>query len=152
MPYRTILVVEDDLNDEHLTLRALRQSGIPCTVVVAHCGKDALHFLNRTGPFEGREGPEPLAIFVDHTLPGFGGVELIQAIRSNPALATVPVVVFSGSLDSNVVEQCCRAGANSFLEKPIEMESYVRQVNAAAKYWLTLNLAPSTLQDKVSAL
>ena len=116
MPYRTILVVEDDLNDEHLTLRALRQSGIPCTVIVAHSGTEALQFLNRTGPFEGRIGPQPLAIFVDHTLPGCGGVELIRSIREMPQLAAVPVIVFSGSLDSNVVDRCCKAGANSFLE------------------------------------
>jgi len=152
MPYRTILIVEDDPNDEHLTLRALKQSGIPCTVVVAHSGRDAIHFLNRSGPFEGRLGPAPMAIFVDHALPGLAGEDLIRSIREIPEMRGVPVIVFSGSLDSNVVDRCTHAGANSFLEKPVEMESYVEQVNAAARYWLTLNLAPGSLEGKATAL
>jgi two-component system response regulator len=66
MPSRTILLVEDDINDEHLTLRALRLSGVPNTVVVAHTGAEALDFLLRTGPFDGRTSPDPMVIFVDN--------------------------------------------------------------------------------------
>ena len=152
MPSRTILLVEDDPNDEHLTLRALRLSGVPNTVVVAHSGPEALAFLCRTGPFDGRTSPDPLVVFVDNTLPGFAGVELVTAIREIPPLRHVPVVVFSGTCDQSVVERCSRAGANSFLEKPVDMTEYVRQVAAAARYWLTLNLSPCSLQRRASAI
>ncbi|HWD38445.1 MAG TPA: response regulator [Fimbriimonas sp.] len=147
-----MLVVEDDVNDEHLTLRALRQSGVHCSVVVAHNGADALHFLRRTGPFDGRVGSDPIAIFVDNTLPGYGGVDLVTAIRAIPEFNGVPVVILSGCSDLNVVHKCSMAGANSFLEKPIDMADYIRQIGAAAQYWLNLNLSGPQLANAATAM
>jgi CheY-like chemotaxis protein len=152
MPSRTILLVEDDPNDEHLTLRALRLSGIPNTVVVAHTGMEALAFLKKTGPFIGRSSPDPLAIFLDNTLPGIAGADLVAAIRQIPDYSLVPVIVFSGSSDGNVIDKCSRAGANSFLEKPVDMSEFTTQMTAAAKYWLTLNLLPSAPARKAMVL
>ena len=115
MPTRTILVVEDDLNDEHLTLRALRQSGVSCSVLVAHNAQEALHFLHRTGPFDGRTTPNPITIFVDSSLPGFGGADLVKEIREIPELWSVPVIILSVNSYGNVVDRFCLACANSFL-------------------------------------
>ena len=152
MPTRTILVVEDDPNDENLTLRAFRQAELPCTVVVAHTAQEAMQFLLREGPFDGRRSSDPAVVFVDNTLPGYGGAELVSRIREVKALAGVPVVVLSGSSDINVVESCCKAGANSFLEKPLEMGDYLRQVSMAAQYWLNLNLCVHSKTGQASAL
>jgi two-component system response regulator len=142
MPNRIILIVEDDLNDEHLTLRAIRQSNLHCSVIVAHNADEAMSFLNRTDCFSDRSRPEPIAIFVDNTLPGFAGAELIAEIRKVQCLKLVPIIVLSGTSDANVVDRCHVAGANSFLEKPVEMSEYVAQVSHAANYWLNLNLLP----------
>ncbi len=152
MPTRTILLVEDDPNDEHLTLRALRQSGVPNTVVVAHSAHEALDFLERTGRFDGRTSADPRVIFVDNALPGFAGADFVSAIRGMPEFAHIPVVVFSGSADLNLIERCSRAGANSFLEKPLEMAEYARQISTAARYWLNLNLSPKVMHGRATAL
>jgi CheY-like chemotaxis protein len=149
---KTILVVEDDPNDETLTLRALSQMNVQCSVVVAHNGQEALDYLKRSGKYDGRNSNNPQVIFVDNTLPGLGGVELVRAIREIPEVATVPIVVLSGNGDSNLVDRCCRAGANSFLEKPFELGEYVRQIGTAASYWLTLNHCPAPISGRASAL
>lgn len=152
MPTRTILLVEDDPNDEQLTLRALRQSGVPNTSVVAHTAQEALDYLGRSGPFVGLDSPVPLVIFVDHALPGRSGPALVADIRSLSRCRTVPVVVFSGSSDGQAVEKCLRAGANSFLEKPVEMGEYMQLIANAARYWLDINLSPREIRSKASAL
>jgi CheY-like chemotaxis protein len=152
MPSRTILLVEDDPNDEHLTLRALRQSGVPNTVVVAHTAEEALDFLHRSGPFNGRTSSDPIVIFVDNTLPGFPGSDLVSVIRTIPSCHHVPIVVFSGNADLGVVERCALAGANSFLEKPIEMADYIHLVGNAARYWLDLNLGPHSVQNQAATI
>jgi CheY-like chemotaxis protein len=151
MPNRVVLVVEDDPNDEHLTLRAIRSS-VHCSVIVAHSAAEALNFLKRVGPFENRSGPNPMAIFVDNALPGLGGADLVAAIRIEPQLRSIPIIVLSGSSDCKVVERCHLAGANSFIEKPLEMSDYVTQVGHAARYWLNLNLLPNAMMTNVSLL
>lgn len=146
MALRTILVVEDDPNDENLTLRALRNCGVPCSVVVAHTAQEAMDFLLRQAAFSGRTSPDPHVVFLDNTLPGSDGFELVTNIRSVAAFRGIPLVILSGSSDQNVIERCARAGANSFLEKPMEMPDYMREVGNAAKYWLDLNLSPVSLR------
>jgi CheY-like chemotaxis protein len=149
MPTRTILLVEDDPNDEQLTLRALRQSGVPNSAVVAHNGREALDFLTRNGPFDGRTSPDPSAIFLDNTLPGYPGPELIARIRSMAEFRSVPIIVLSGASDGCVLDRCSRAGANSFLEKPVDMTDYLHLVSNAVRYWLELNLGPNQLAPQV---
>jgi two-component system response regulator len=151
MPNRIVLVVEDDPNDEHLTLRAIRQH-VHCSVIVAHSAAEALGFLTRTGPFDNRSGPNPTAIFLDNALPGFGGADLVAEIRKQPSLRTIPIIILSGSSDCNVVEKCHRAGANSFLEKPLEMSDYLAHVGHAAHYWLNINLLPNSITTNISLL
>lgn len=133
----TILVVEDDPNDENLTLRALRGINIPCSVVVARSGNDALDFLLRKGMFDGRSSANPDVVFMDNTLPGIAGNELVGRIRAMDGLHDVPLVVFSGSSDEALIERCLAAGASAFIEKPIDMGDYVSGLRAAAERWLT---------------
>lgn len=142
MNSQTILVVEDDPSDETLTLRALRTAEVPCSVVVARTGQNALDFLRRQGQFSGRKSPDPAVVFLDNTLPGKPGNELVTEIRAEPALQSVPLVIFSGSSDENLVDKCLRAGANSYLEKPVDMDQYMDQLRKAVQYWLRLNLGP----------
>ena len=117
-------------------------------MVVAHDATEALHFLRRTGKFADRYTPDPTAIFVDNTLPGFGGADLVAEIRKMPNLKTVPVIVLSGSSDMNVVDRCSKAGANSFLEKPVDMTEYMKYVSTATNYWLNLNLLPPRIGSR----
>ena len=136
MNTRTILVVEDDPNDESLTLRALRGYGEPFAVVVAHSGKDALDFLLRKGEFADRSSDDPDLVFLDNTLPGVPGNELIRTIRSEASLRAVPLVVFSGSSDESLVKRCLEAGADDFVEKPIDMGEYLQVLRKATARWI----------------
>lgn len=136
MNSHTILVVEDDPNDENLTLRALRGINKPCSVVVARGGNDALDFLLRQGTFAGRESADPDVVFLDNTLPGVPGNELVGRIRAVDSLKNVPLVVFSGTSDEALIARCLSAGANEFLEKPLDMTEYVQGLRRVAERWL----------------
>lgn len=136
MNSRTILVVEDDPNDESLTLRAFRGMGISCSVVVARSGRDALDYLLRQGVFEGRGSADPCLIFMDNTLPGVPGNELVRTIRAIEDLQGLPLVVFSGSSDGVLIDRCRAAGADDFIEKPLDMDDYISTLQNAAKRWL----------------
>ena len=136
MKPRTILVVEDDPNDENLTLRALRSIETSCSVVVARSGDDALDFLFRRGAFAQRDSANPDLVFLDNTLPGVPGNELVRQIRSVAALNDVALVVFSGSSDEDLIARCLQAGANAYLEKPVDMTDYITNLRAAATNWL----------------
>ena len=134
-PY-TVLVVEDDPNDESLTLRALRGLTRPCAVVVARSGGDALDYLLRRGAFDGRRSSDPHVVFLDNTLPGIPGNELVTLIRAEGKLRDVPLVVFSGTSDTVVIERCLASGASGFVEKPLDMGEYVSKLREAAETWL----------------
>ena len=134
---RTILVVEDDPNDENLTLRALRGVNVPCSVVVARSGSDALDFLLRRGSFAGRSSADPDVVFLDNTLPGIAGNELVTKIRESEHLRGIPLVVFSGSSDENLVARCLSAGASGFVEKPMDMGDYLSTLRKTAEHWLS---------------
>ncbi len=134
-PY-TILIVEDDPNDESLTLRALRGVKRACSVVVARNGGDALDFLLRQGAFAGRASADPDLVFLDNTLPGVPGNELVGRIRAVDGLKEVPLIVFSGSSDEGLIQRCLDAGANDFIEKPVDMAEYVDGLRNATEKWL----------------
>ena len=136
-----ILVVEDDPNDESLTLRALRGVSVPCSVVVARSGSDALDFLFRRGQFAGRASGDPDVVFLDNTLPGKPGNELIGEIRCQAHFQALPVIVFSGSSDESLIRRCLDAGANDFREKPIDMNEYIAELRGTAERWLAVKPA-----------
>jgi two-component system response regulator len=132
----TILVVEDDPNDENLTLRALRGLSVACSVVVARSGHEALDFLLRQGNFLGRTSANPDIVFLDNTLPGIGGNELVTKIRQREELNAVPLVVFSGTSDQTLINRCIAAGASGFVEKPLELSEYISTLRKTAEHWL----------------
>ena len=144
MNQRMILVVEDDPNDENLTLRALRRVSEPCAVVVAHSGGEALDFLLREGAYADRESSDPDMVFLDNALPGAPGNELVGRIRQCERLQGVPLVVFSGSSDEALHQRCLDAGANAFVEKPLDMGEYLACLRAEAERWLAYS--PSSVE------
>lgn len=132
----TILVVEDDPNDETLTLRALRGLSVACSVVVVRSGHEALDFLLRRGVFATRTTANPDIVFLDNTLPGIGGNELVTLIREKEELNSVPLVVFSGTSDQVQINRCLAAGASGFVEKPLELADYISTLRKTAEHWL----------------
>lgn len=136
----TLLLVEDDPNDVFLMKRALKKAEIPNVLKIASDGQEAVDYLSGIGPFSDRTRyPLPALIFLDLKLPYKNGFEVLQWIRSNPALETVIVVVLTSSSEEKDIEQSYRLGARSFLVKPPTQQMLVELVESLKGYWLKHN-------------
>ena len=137
---KLILLIEDNIDDERLTLRALRRNNIMNEVVVACDGQEALDYLFGTGSFQGRDlSVMPAVVVLDLKLPRLSGLEVLQRIRDNQATQRLPVVVLTSSEDESQIEEAYRLGANSFIQKPTDPSDYSEMVLQVAMYWLLLN-------------
>ena len=139
MSNRPILLVEDNKDDELLTLRAFKKNNILNPVVVAHDGVEALDYLFSTGAYAGRELPSPQIVLLDLNLPRVSGLEVLRRIREEPRTKLLPVVVLTSSKEDEDVHESYRMGANSFVRKPVEFDRFLQAVNTLGLYWLLLN-------------
>jgi len=139
---KIILLVEDNLDDEHITLRALRRNNVMNEVVVAIDGAQALDYLFGTGPYAGRDtGQMPSLIILDLKLPGMSGLDVLKRIRSTESTQFIPVAVLTSSSEDLKVKESYSNGANTFIVKPTDPQEYSEMVLQVAMYWLLLNRA-----------
>jgi len=140
---KTILLVEDNPDDEALTLRALRRNHIANEVVVAHDGVEALDYLWGTGRYEGRDArQQPQVVLLDLKLPKVDGLEVLKRMRSDERTRRVPVVVLTSSSEERDIVASYDFGANSYVRKPVDFEQFVDAVRQLGMYWLLLNEVP----------
>ncbi len=139
MPDRIILLIEDNPDDEALTLRALKKNNIMNDVVVARDGEEALDFLFAGGP-DGN--PVPEIILLDLKLPKVDGLEVLRRIREDRRTSLYPVVVLTSSLEERDLVESYRLGANSYVRKPVDFQQFTQAVQQLGLYWLVLNQAP----------
>ncbi len=143
MNEKVILLVEDNPDDEELTLLALKESNILNEVVVARDGVEALDYLFGAGKWTGREPSQrPQIILLDLKLPKLSGLEVLERLRADPRTALIPVVVLTSSSEEEDVIASYRLGANSYVRKPVEFHRFVDAVHQLGLYWLLLNEAP----------
>ena len=139
----TILLVEDDADDELLTRRALKKNNVCNDVVVARDGAEALDYLFATGPYEGRDpSVMPQAVLLDLGLPKLDGLEVLERIRADERTRLLPVVILTSSEDQEDVVEGYGLGANSFVRKPVEMGRFREAVGQLGMYWMVLNETP----------
>jgi two-component system response regulator len=146
MPEKLILLVEDNPDDEELTLMAIKQSRVLCEVVVTRDGEEALDYLFGTGKFAG-PGPshQPYLVLLDLNLPKVGGLEVLERLRADPRTQCVPVVVLTSSSEGKDIQASYRLGANSYVRKPVQFERFTTALQQLAQYWMQLNeAAPET--------
>ncbi len=136
----TILLVEDNPDDEALTLRALRRANVRNDVVVAHDGVEALDYLFGTEP-DGTRRRLPEVVLLDLKLPQLDGLQVLRRIRENPRTRLLPVVVLTSSNEERDMVQSYRLGANSYVRKPVEFTEFVDASRQLGLYWLVLNQA-----------
>ena len=142
---RTILLVEDNQDDEELTLRALSRNNIGNQVVVVRDGQEAIDWLEGTGPHAGRDVTEtPALILLDLKLPKIDGLDVLRRLRANPQTAMVPVVILTSSKEDRDRASGYRSGANSYVQKPVDFTEFVAAVRQLGMYWLMLNEPPPT--------
>ncbi len=140
---RAILLVEDNPDDEALTLRALKKNHIANEVVVVRDGVEALDYLFGTGDHTGRDLTlSPQVVLLDLNLPRLSGLEVLRRIRSDPATAMIPVVVLTSSKEDRDLVDSYRLGANSYVRKPVDFVEFVEAARQLGLYWLVLNEAP----------
>jgi two-component system response regulator len=136
-----ILLVEDNPDDEALTLRAFKKSDIISEVVVARDGAEALAYLFHG---DGDDAPRPALVLLDLNLPKIGGLEVLRRMRADARTELIPVVVLTSSKLEEDVLQSYRNGANAYVRKPVKFAEFVDAVRTIGVFWLLLNKpAPS---------
>ncbi|GLI37710.1 response regulator [Geobacter hydrogenophilus] len=142
MTNRHILLVEDNPDDEVLTLRALRKHNIASEITVARDGVEALDFLFGTDTHGGRDTTMPCLVLLDLKLPKVDGLEVLRRIRSDERTKLLPVVVFTSSNEEQDILECHTLGANSYIRKPVDFNHLSEALRLIGTYWLTMNLTP----------
>jgi two-component system, response regulator len=138
-----ILLVEDNPDDEALTLRALKKNNIKNEVVVARDGAEALEFLFGTGKYAGRNTDVmPQVVLLDLKLPKVEGLEVLRQVRADKRTKLLPVVILTSSNEEQDRIQGYDLGANSYVRKPVDFSQFLDAARQLGLYWLVLNEAP----------
>ena len=135
-----IILIEDNPDDEALTLRALDKNGIANEVVVLRDGAEALEYLL------GHDRPSPQLVLLDLKLPRVDGLEVLGQLRRHPKTALLPIVVLTSSNEQRDLVESYRLGANSYIRKPVDFQQFVEAVRQLGLYWLVLNQTPTAVQ------
>ncbi len=137
---KTILLVEDNPDDEALTLRALKKNNFLNPVAVARDGAEALDYLFCTGAYAGRDASQkPALILLDLKLPKIDGLEVLKRLRADERTLLLPVVILTSSNEEQDIISGSRLGANSYIRKPVDFMQFTEAVKQLGLYWLVLN-------------
>lgn len=135
-----ILLIEDNMNDAELAIRALRKGKLNNHLVHLQDGTEALEFLFGTGKYEGRNiGIKPKVILLDLKMPKVDGLELLMQIKTNELTKSIPVVVLTSSKEHPDIKRAYALGANSYIVKPVEFDAFSQVVTDLGFYWLLKN-------------
>ena len=140
---KTILLVEDNPDDEALTLRALKKNNIRNEVVIAHDGAEALDYLFGTGQYTGRNTDVlPQVVLLDLKLPKVEGLEVLRRVRADKRTKLLPVVILTSSNEEQDRIDGYGLGANSYVRKPVDFTQFMEAARQLGLYWLILNEPP----------
>ncbi len=140
MDPQTIMLVEDNRDDELLTLDAIRNGGVTNPVTVLRDGAEALDYLFAQGPFAGRDRTlQPCVILLDLKLPKIGGLEVLRRIKTDERTRRIPVVVLTTSSEQEDIHNCYGNGANSYVLKPVEFDRFLDAARHLGMYWTLVN-------------
>ena len=136
----TVLVAEDNADDEVLTLRALARCSVPIKIKVVHDGQEALDSILGNGSESETEWPQ--LILLDVKLPKLNGLEVVKALKADPLARAIPVVCLTSSDEAVDLDNAYRLGVNGFVRKPTDYHEYLKVVAATANWWLQFNRLP----------
>lgn len=138
-----ILLVEDSEYDAELAIMALKDHRITNNIAHVRDGQEALDFLLARGKYEGRSpNNRPRVVFLDLKLPKLNGLEVLQTLRENPITKKLPVVILTSSREESDVVRGYDLGANSYLVKPVDFDSFSKAIKDVGFYWTVLNQPP----------
>jgi len=139
MSNKTILLVEDNPDDEALTLRAFKKNNIFNEVTVVRDGQEALDYFFGEGA---SERPAPTVVLLDLKLPKIDGLEVLRRIRADPRTRLQPIVILTSSREEQDVVSGYSLGANSYIRKPVDFDQFMEAIRQLGLYWLVLNEPP----------
>jgi len=140
---KIVLLVEDNPDDEALTLRALARHDLADQVVVARDGQEALDFLFGEGRYKGRDASIlPRLILLDLKLPKIDGLQVLERLRAHPPTRRIPVVILTSSGEARDMRRSYDLGANSYVRKPVDFARFIEAARHLGSYWLVLNEVP----------
>jgi CheY-like chemotaxis protein len=143
MPNQPILLVEDSPEDVEATRRAFRKSGLQNPILLCTDGDQALDFLYRRGRYaDPLASPRPGIILLDLNLPGTDGRQVLEEIKADEGLKQIPVIVLTTSNDDRDIAACYRAGANSYVHKPVDAEGFMSAIERLNGYWFEVVILP----------
>lgn len=138
-----ILLVEDNPDDEELTMHALKKVNLVNHIDVVRDGAEALEYIFGTGAYAGRKLENgPRLIFLDLKLPKVDGLEVLQRLKSDPRTRLIPVVVLTSSREERDIVESYQFGVNSYIVKPVDFEQFMQSVGQVGLYWVLLNEPP----------
>ena len=138
-----ILLVEDNMSDAELTIRALKKKNLANNLIHLKNGAEALDFIFGQGPYAGRDlNNHPKVILLDLKMPKINGLEVLARIRADERTKKIPVVVLTSSKEDPDVNECYRLGVNSYIVKPVDFDNFLKAVSELGFYWLLLNQPP----------
>jgi DNA-binding response OmpR family regulator len=139
---RQILLVEDDRKDAELTLAAFAESNISNEVIVVRDGAKALDYLFRRGDYAARVGGDPVVILLDLKLPKVDGIQVLQALKADPFLKSIPVVMLTSSREENDVIRSYNLGVNAYVVKPVDFHEFTNAIKELGLFWTVVNYPP----------
>ena len=143
MDEKFILIVEDNPDDEEMTLMSLNQAGLANDVQVVRDGVQALDFLFATGTFAGRDTARmPTVVLLDLKLPRLSGIDVLNRMRGDSRTRNVPVVILTSSSEDEDMVKSYDSGANSYVRKPVVFTDFAKVVRELGLYWMLLNQMP----------
>jgi len=143
MTDKLILVVEDNPDDEALTLRALKKANLANDIVVVRDGSEAVDFVFGQGPHAGRDASRlPAVILLDLKLPKMSGLDVLRVLRGDPRSRLIPIVMLTSSSEDEDMLNSYESGANSYVRKPVDFAAFVSAVSQLGVYWMLVNQQP----------
>jgi CheY-like chemotaxis protein len=137
-----ILLADDNEDDVELETRALSQYRLANQIVVVRDGAEAVDFLFRRGEYSHRDTPDPLVVLMDINMPKLNGLEVLEQMKADPVLCSIPVVMLTSSREGPDVERCYQLGANAYVVKPVDFAQFADAVKTIGKFWAVLNELP----------
>lgn len=143
-----ILVVEDNPQDWEATKRAFHKSGLRNPIIHCEDGDEALDYLFRKGEYsDPKDSPRPGVILLDLNMPGTDGYQVLKEVKQDPSLNKIPVVVLTTSSDERDIGKCYGSGANSYIQKPVDLQGFMLAIEKLKEYWFEISILPKVNGD-----
>lgn len=139
---KPILLVEDNPDDLELALRALAKTNLANEVITVNDGEQALAYLQREGEYADRPAGSPAVVLLDLKLPKIDGIQVLERIKANPELSSIPVVMLTSSKMENDLARAYKLGVNAYVVKPIHFKDFIEAVRDLGVFWAVLNEPP----------